>query len=196
MGRPAKHDPDDFIDAAVELFARGGARSVALSAVAASIGAANGSIYHRFADRASLLAAMWLRTSARFERGYRGQLGEPNLESVVAVGPWVVEWCRDHPAEAQVLQAGLRAFGPDDWPPEARAALTTPDDIRRDLRRIAKRLAASTSATPDEIAFAMLELPIAIVRRALHAGRAPGKREVDLVRGLMARILGDPSDRT
>lgn len=193
MGRPAKHSADDFVDAALDIFARSGVRSVTLNAVAASIGAANGSIYHRFPDRPTLLAAMWLRTSKRFEQEYRGQLGEPTIESVIATAAWVVDWCRDNLAEAQVLQAGIRTFGPDDWPAEARTGLTTDDDVRRDLRASVERLAASTSASPDEIAFAMLELPIAVVRRTLQAGSSPGNREADLVRRLVTRILKEPS---
>ncbi|WP_408896081.1 TetR/AcrR family transcriptional regulator [Nocardioides sp. R1-1] len=194
MGRPAKHTTDDFVDAAVALFARSGVRAVTLGAVADALGAANGSVYHRFADRPSLLAAVWLRTSRRFAGAYRVRLGDPTVESVIATAVWVVEWCRENLAEAQVLLAGMRAFGPDEWPAEARAAATTDEQIGRELRASVRRLAAQTAASPEEIVFAMAELPIAVVRRPLQAGQAPGPREADLVRRLAARILTTPAE--
>lgn len=158
MGRPAKRSADDFLDAAVALFARSGVRAVTLGAVADAVGAANGSVYHRFPDRPSLLAALWLRTSQRFEGAYRARLGEPTVESTIATAVWVVEWCLENLAEAQVLQAGMRAFAPDAWPAEARAAATTDEEIGRELHASVRRLVARTSAGPDEIAFAPREL--------------------------------------
>lgn len=193
MGRPAKHTADDFVDAAIELFAERGVRAVTLGAVAERLGAANGSIYYRFPDRASLLASIWLRTSARFETGYRDALGEPTVDHAINAAVWIVDWCRTHVAEAQVLQAGARAFGPDEWPSDARAGLTTDSDIRRESREIVHALAASTAATRDQIAFAMLELPIAVVRRSLQDGRAPSHRDADLVRSLVTLILAQPT---
>ncbi|NYJ03543.1 AcrR family transcriptional regulator [Nocardioides thalensis] len=193
MGRPPKHSADDFIDAAIALYAEGGIRTVTLGAVAESIGAANGSIYHRFPDRPSLLAAVWLRTSDRFASGYRETLGEPSADSAVDAAVWVVEWCRAHVAEAQVLQAGARALGRDEWPPEARAADTTDKHLRRDIGRIVAQVQASSGANADQIVFAMLELPLAVVRRSLQAGKPPGRREVELVRGLARLILTQPA---
>jgi AcrR family transcriptional regulator len=189
MGRPAKHTADDFIDAAISLFAAGGARAVTLGAVAESVGAANGSIYHRFPDRPTLLAALWLRTSKGFETEYQKQLGPATIENAVAAAVWIVEWCGEHPEQAQVLRAGMSAFNPESWPAHARASVSTDADLWAQLRRHIRRLGDSTAAPPDQIVFAMMELPLAVVRRALAEGRSPGHREVDLVRGLATVIL-------
>lgn len=187
MGRPAKHTADDFLDAAVEIFADDGVRAVTLAAVADRVGATNGSVYYRFPDRESLLQAVWLRTTARFRRDYKERLpDQPDVDDAIDAAVWVVEWCRDNPAPAQVLQAGPRTFGPDDWP--AQRADAEAGEAR--LRALVVAVADRSPATPDEIAFALIELPLAVVRRHLQAGRVPGEREVVLVRNLAAAVLG------
>lgn len=193
MGRPSKHSVDDFIDAGISLFAESGIRAVTLNAVAESVGATNGSIYHRFPDRPSLLAAIWLHSSKTFETAYREKLGAPTIDSAIAAAVWVVDWCRDNVEQAQVLQAGERTFGPEAWPPEARAAATTEGQIQAEFGRAVQALSASTAASPDQIAFAMIELPIAVVRRSLHSKKAPGPRESELVRDLVTAILDQPA---
>jgi AcrR family transcriptional regulator len=192
MGRPAKHSADDFIDAAIDIFGESGVRAVTLNAVAEAVGAANGSVYHRFPDRPSLLAAVWLRTSKRFEAAYREKLGTPTIDSAIDAAVWVVQWCGEHPAAGQVLEAGARTFGPDDWPQAARDALSTDAELRREARRNVQALAASTAAPPEQIAFAMLDLPIAVARRSLQAGKAPAGRDAELVRSLATLILRQP----
>lgn len=192
MGRPSKHSVDDFIDAGISLFAERGIRAVTLNAVAESVGAANGSIYHRFPDRPSLLAAMWLHSSKAFETAYREKLGTPTIDSTIAAAVWVVDWCRENLEQAQVLQAGEQTFGPEAWPPEARATATEAQ-IQAEFSRHVKALSGSTSASPDQIAFAMIELPIAVVRRSLQSRKAPGRRESGLVRSLVTAILNQPT---
>ncbi|MBM7368520.1 TetR/AcrR family transcriptional regulator [Gordonia hydrophobica] len=190
MGRPAKHTIDDFLDAAVAIFADDGVRAVTLAAVAGRLGAANGSVYYRFPDRESLLQAVWLRTAQRFRDHYTQQLGdEPGIEEAIDAAAWIVQWCRDNPAQAQVLQAGPRTFGPDEWPAQEA-------DVHAghaQLRGFVATLAEQSLATPDEIAFALIELPLAVVRRHLQAGRAPTDRDVELVRRLATVILSRPS---
>ncbi|GED99011.1 TetR/AcrR family transcriptional regulator [Gordonia crocea] len=187
MGRPAKHSTDDFLDAAVAIYSHLGARAVTLGAVAKSVGAANGSIYHRFPDRPALLRAMWERTAARFQSGYRENLGEPTITAAIESATWVVHWCRDHLDEARVLLAGARTFGADG----ATSGATGGSDSRlhADIRQIVDTLAPMTAAGPDQIAFALFDLPIAVVIRPLHEGRAPGAREAELVRDLVTVIL-------
>ncbi|MFD3742979.1 TetR/AcrR family transcriptional regulator [Nocardia sp. NPDC058633] len=191
MGRSAIHTEDDFIDAAIQLFATHGQRAVTMGAVARELGASNGSIYHRFPDRITLLSAVWLRTSKRMQLRYRELLGEqPTPESATEVAVWLVEWCRDNLAEAQVLQAGARAFGRDEWSDSAKAEFDTMESARRRLFRAQVQvLAARTGRPPDQIAFVLLELPLAVVRPKLLAGRAPTEREAELVRGIADLVL-------
>ncbi|WP_341267759.1 MULTISPECIES: TetR/AcrR family transcriptional regulator [Gordonia] len=186
MGRPAKHDADDFIDAAVAVFAARGVRAVTLAAVADRLGATNGSIYYRFPDRTSLLQAVWLRTTAEFRRNYLEVVGEhPTVHAAVDASAWVVEWCRDNLEKAQVLQSGPRTFDADGEPAQRSDETAT----EAKLRTIVTSLTGKTAATADEIAFVMIELPLAVVRRRLQAGTPPGDREIDLVRGLATAVL-------
>lgn len=191
MGRPAAHDADQLLDAAAELFARGGARALTMAAVARASGAASGSVYHRFPDRAALLAALWLRTVSRFQQGYREAIGEqPTPGGVAAAGAWVVTWCRDHLPEAIVLQAGARAFDPDTWSAANRKALAENEAaVREFARRTVETIAAQAQRPRDQVAFTVFELPLAVMRSSLRAGRRPPARDVELVRGLTAAFI-------
>jgi AcrR family transcriptional regulator len=189
------HSTDEFLAAAGRLFADGGARALTMTAVAKDVGAPNGSMYHRFRDRSALLAALWLRTSQGFQRGYLDVLGEPPTPAgAVSAAVWTVEWCRTHLPEAIVLLAGVRAFEPDAWPDTARAELAAGDDaLRRAMKAIVRQLAVQTEVPSDQIAFVMLDLPLAVVRRHLQAGEPPPKQATELVRGLAGRVLSAQS---
>ncbi|GAC69203.1 TetR/AcrR family transcriptional regulator [Gordonia soli] len=193
MGRPPKHGVDDFIDAAATIFAARGVRAVTLGAVADELGASNGSIYYRFPDRETLLRTLWSRSAERFYDDYRQVLGgNPTIADAIDSAAWIVDWCREKPARAQVLQAGSRTF-------DVEGAGTSSYDtevIEREIRSVVATLADQTVATPDQIAFALIDLPLAAVRRHLQAGRALGRRESELVRGLASAILARPQAET
>lgn len=175
MGRPPTHSVDDFIDAAVRLFAGGGARAVTMTSVAREVGAQSGSVYHRFPDRPSLLAAVWLRTTRRFQREMLSVLADnPGANGVIAVSAWTVDWCRDNLEQAVVLHAGMRAFSPQEWPEQARKELSEYDAVReRETARIVRTLREQTGRDADEVMLALLDLPIAVVSRYLARGVPP-----------------------
>lgn len=189
MGRPATHTPEALLDAAVGLFADGGARAVTMAAVARAAGAPSGSVYHRFPDRPALLAALWLRVVETFGAAYVRRLGDaPTPQDVVETAAWTVSWCREHPGAAAVLNAGRSAFSPEQWSAEATEALRTSERARD--RAIGARLreAARTAGRPaDEVLFAAVELPVSVVRRHLP-GEVPADA-VDLTRRLASRIV-------
>lgn len=191
MGRSPAYTVDGMLGAAAELFARDGIRAVAMTSVANVLGAPSGSIYHRFPDRASLLAALWLRTTHDFESGYLAVLGDnATAESAVDAAVWCVDWCRANPAQAAVLQAGHRGLESDSWPPAALGQLATADALRNKQIRAAVRAVAKSIRRPrDEVTFAMFELPIAVVRSHLNEGRAVPARAADQVRRLATRLL-------
>lgn len=192
MGRAPQHSADDFLDAAARLFAAGGVRALTMNAVAREVGAPSGSIYHRFPDRAALLAALWFRTTAGFQSGYLEALGDhPTPDSAVRAAVWLVDWCRGQLPAAVVLQAGVRAFEPDGWSEAARAELATAeDDSRQRLDGAVRSLAKQTGRPADQIAFALLDLPLAAVRRHLLAGEPPPKRVTTLVKSMVGLIVG------
>ncbi|PRX47178.1 TetR family transcriptional regulator [Prauserella shujinwangii] len=183
MGRPPRHTADDLLDAAVRLFAAGGARNVTMSAVAQEAGAASGSVYHRFADRPALLAALWVRTVRRFQAGWFEVLArEPPLEAAVASLAHTVRWCREHPGEAQVLYAGRRAFGDDEWSVTDRAAAERTDrDLEGALRNALRRLRPATGLGRDELLLVLVDLPYAAVRRYLTRNAVPPAHLAGLV---------------
>lgn len=191
MGRAAVHSEDDFLDAAAALFAASGERGLTMTSVTQHLGASNGSIYHRFPERAALLAALWLRTSRKFQQAYFDVLDDPpTVEGVVTAAAWVVDWCRDHLDEALVLQAGVRAFSPDEWPEAARSALNDLDSAtQHQIARALQVVAKQTGLPRDQVAFAMLDLPLAAIRRYLLAGKPPPRRVTELVRSLTRTVL-------
>ncbi|MFC3450153.1 TetR/AcrR family transcriptional regulator [Amycolatopsis speibonae] len=183
MGRPPRHTADDFLDAAVRIFAAEGAAGITMSAVAREVGAPSGSIYHRFPGRPALLAAVWLRTLTRFQQGYLEALGqEPATEAAVEAAAQVVRWCRDRPAEGKLLYGGDRTLGVEDWSPEDRARAEDADQrLDAAITKVVRRLRPLTGRSTDELMLALVDLPYAAVRRHLDRGEAPPPRTVDLV---------------
>ncbi len=193
MGRPPAHSADDFVDAAVRLFAAGGARAVTMTSIAREAGAWSGSVYHRFADRPTLLSALWLRTERRFRQELLGVLdGAEGADAVIAASGWTVDWCRDNVEQAVVLHAGVRAFAPATWPAAARDELAANDAVRdRETARVVRRLHTETGRDRDAIMLALLDLPIAVVSRYLARGAAPPRSATDLVRRIARLIMLD-----
>jgi AcrR family transcriptional regulator len=192
MGRPALHTADSLVDTAVRLFGVGGLRAVTMAAVAREAGAPSGSVYHRFPDRPALLAQVWLCTTRRFEDDFLAELGpHPDARRAVAAAVRCVDWCRERPAAAQVLHAGVATFSPHLWRAEDQAALVAADHRRKRLvARTSRDLAAITGRPPEDVSFALFDLPLALLGRHLAAGAPPPRRASEQVQRLAATILG------
>lgn len=193
MGRSPAYSADEMLAAAAKLFAAGGIRAVTMTAVADALGAPSGSIYHRFPDRASLLAALWLRTAEDFESGYLDVLGDgATADSAIDAAVWCVDWCRANPDRAAVLQAGHRGLESDRWSTAAQNRLAVADALRNKQIKAAVRAVAKHTGRPrDEVAFAMFDLPIAVVRSHLNVGRPVPAKAADQVCRIAARLLRD-----
>jgi AcrR family transcriptional regulator len=191
MGRPPAHSVDEFIDAAVRLFAAGGARAVTMTSVAREVGVHSGSVYHRFSGRPSLLSAAWLRTERRFHQQLLRVLDDhPGAEGVELASGWIVDWCRDNVEEAAVLHAGVRAFSPDTWPEEARAELAENTKAReRETALVVRALRARTGRSADEILLALIDLPISVVSRYLARDATPPASATELARRITRLIM-------
>jgi AcrR family transcriptional regulator len=170
MGRPALHDTQTLLDVARTIAADHGPASVTISAVSAASGAPSGSLYHRFDDRAALLGQLWLRTTGRFQSGFLEALDSaPGVEGCVAAAVHVIDWCREHPAEARLLHRGPDDFAAADWPdPIRRRAAADRRTLGKALRRRATELGDPDPL--DRVLLATIDLPLAIVRRHLQAG--------------------------
>lgn len=191
MGRPPAHSVDDFVDAAIRLFAAGGARAVTMTSVARAVGVHSGSVYHRFAGRPALLSAVWLRTEQRFHHQLLRVVDDhPGADGVVLASAWIVDWCRDNAGEAAVLHAGVRAFSPDTWPAEARAALAENVATRdRETARVVRAVRERSGRDADEILLALIDLPISVVGRYLGRGTVPPASATELTRRIATLIM-------
>src|SRR5262245_52264849 len=167
MPRPARFTVDELLHAAAALLAADGPAAVTMSAVARAAGAPSGSMYHRFATRDALCGELWIRTEERFHAGFTAVLStsaDPQ-ERCVAAARFTVQWCRDHPVDAQVLLTGAEALGAADWPGELTRR-------RKRLHRTLRGALAGVSADPDRVNAAVIDIPYAVVRRHLIARHA------------------------
>jgi AcrR family transcriptional regulator len=194
MGRPALHDTETLLDTARTIAAGRGPASVTIAAVSAASGAPSGSLYHRFDDRAALLGQLWLRTTSQFQTDFLTALDSaPGVEGCVAAAVSVIDWCRDHPAEARLLLRGPDDFAAADWPePTRRSAAADRRALTKALRARAAELGDPDEAL-DRVFLATVDLPLAIVRRQLQAGpRAKLSRDAGaLVEQTARTVLGD-----
>lgn len=183
MPRPPAHDVHDFLDAAVERFAAGGASAVTMSAVAGAVGAPSGSIYHRFNGRPALLADMWLRTEQRFQADFAARLAaSPPLEAAISAARHVVCWSRANPLQARVLHAGKRELGYPDWPADRVQATDDADKaLSEAVRELVRGLARTHGSQREQVLLAVIDLPYAVVRRHLAAEKRVPPRAEELV---------------
>jgi len=173
MGRPARHEQESLLDAALDLAAGGGWGEATVGAIASAAGAPVGSIYHRFASRELLLAALWLRTVRSFQAGFLAALALPEVdEAARAAVRHVLSWGARHPAEARLLLLHGRADLASAAPEASADLAAVNDELAAGLRSYARRRYGSAAAPRLERAtLALVDLPHAAARRALQAGR-------------------------
>ncbi|MFI8266722.1 MULTISPECIES: TetR/AcrR family transcriptional regulator [unclassified Streptomyces] len=193
MPRPPRFDADELLDAAVLLAATGGPAAVTMSAVAQAVGAPSGSVYHRFAGRAALLAEVWLRTVEGFQEGYLAALdGDPDPRTAARAGArHVVAWSRAHPKEAALLLYGAEEFGRAGWSQEHRERADRGNE--RVFARLGMLGAAFGLTGPegrDRIVLALVDLPLGVVRRPLRAGHPLPAHAEGLAEECAAALLG------
>ncbi|MEU3350907.1 helix-turn-helix domain-containing protein [Streptomyces sp. NPDC037389] len=192
MARPPRYDETLLLDTAVQIAADAGPAAVTMSAIARASGVPNGSIYHRFPQRLALLAELWLRTVERFQDGYFAALhSDPDpLRAGGAAARHVVAWSRQNPQEAAVLLHGPQSFGRDEWPKEY--AQRADDGNKRVLGAVAEladRVGATTESDRDRVMLAVVELPLAVVRRYLRADRSLPAHAEDLAERCATDLL-------
>ncbi|WP_026416095.1 TetR/AcrR family transcriptional regulator [Actinomadura oligospora] len=189
MGRPARHDRDRLLDAAVDLAFEAGPSGVTVAAVARSAGAPSGSVYHRFPSAMALLAAVWLRTLERFQDGFvAAASGEPAGRAAVDAARQVVSWSRAHPREALLLQYGPRDFGQAEWPDADKDRLAHGNRrVQYALTDLAARL--GHAADPGRVVLAVVDVPQSLVRRHLREGTPIPESAEDLVAEAATALL-------
>lgn len=167
------HDTSAMLDAAVRLLsATGSADSITIAGVIREAGVSSGSVYHRFPNRAALLAAVWSRAVESFHADLYDLFADEPVAAAAALGSRTVSWCRAHPGHARVLLAGLGSFEPASWPEESRSRREA-EQARwdRHVRGLVTGLKRATGRSTAEVLLVAVDLPYAAVRRYLGAGR-------------------------
>jgi AcrR family transcriptional regulator len=184
VGRPARFTSDQILDVAAQLIAAGGPNGASMATIASELGAPTGSIYHRFESRDLLMARLWIRTVKRAQIGFLDALAQPERRvAAIDAALHIPRWSRSHLDEAQVLLLYRRDDLAAQWPDELGeelAALNRPvqDAIGSFTRRLFGR---KTSANVRTVAFALVDVPYAAVRRYLLGGQPPPAAVDDLV---------------
>jgi AcrR family transcriptional regulator len=166
-----------MLDAAGELAATRGPAGATIGAIAESLGAPTGSIYHRFRSKDVLLAELWLQTVESFQTGFQASLAGPDArEAGLDAALYTVRWVRAHPVPARLLLLHHRDdFLPAGWPPEVvERAGEVSERAEAVFRSFTRRALGSTNAAARRRArFAIVELPVAAVIAHVRAGELP-----------------------
>jgi AcrR family transcriptional regulator len=192
MGRRPKFDAEQILDTAVSLVAEGGPGRATVSTIASRLGAPTASLYHRFASRDLLLARLWLRTVRRAQAGFIAALAAEDLgEAAVAAALHIPRWSREHLAEATVLLLYRREDLAARWPDELGDELAGVNrGIAAALEDFTRRRFGRVRADELQVvAFALVDVPYAAVRRYLLAGRTPPQAVDALVAKTCACVL-------
>lgn len=184
MGRPAKFDTEQMLDAAAGLLAEGGPGQATVAAIAQRLGAPSGSIYHRFESRDLLLGRLWIRTIYRAQAGFLDALQLDDLHrAATEAALHIPRWSRIHLAEATVLLLYRREDLAARWPEDLGGEISNLNvDLAAAMRSFTKRrFGRVTDRNLQEVAFALADVPYAACRRYLLAGQPPPPSVDDLV---------------
>ena len=193
MPRPTKHSPDRILAAAASIVAAKGPGAATITAIGATIGAPNGSIYHRFRTRDELLGRLWLTKAAFFQNRWAEAVKEPDawqagLQAALSL-PRAV---RDDFEGARIMLLHRREdFLGEGWPPQMQAeAERLGKHIREELSDLTRRLfGRSTPAGRRVTAFAAVDLPFSAVRRFVGEGEPPPRQIDELIAKAYAAVI-------
>ncbi len=177
MPRPSQFDEEEIIGVAGRLMAARGPSGATIGAIARSVGAPTGSIYHRFASRDILLATVWLRAAAAFQNAFFERLaGTAPRDAGLEAALYMAERVREHPGEARLLFLHRRAdFVDRGWPATfRRQAAQLAQQIETELHAFSRRLCGREDArTVRMVAYAVIEAPFAAIRSHVAAKERP-----------------------
>jgi AcrR family transcriptional regulator len=177
MARRAHYTTQSILDAAGQLVAQDGPAKATIGAIAQSLSAPTGSIYHRFRSKELILAELWLQTVEAFQVGFQAALGQAEpYEAGLQAALHTPRWVRANPLPARLLLAHHREdFVPGEWPAEvllradrtARQAQTALDAYTR------RALGSSSASAKRRVRYAVVELPIAGVIAHVRTRQCP-----------------------
>jgi AcrR family transcriptional regulator len=190
MGRKAKFTDDQFLDATCRLVAQHGPGATTVAAVAGSVGAPIGSVYHRFASKEDLLARLWLRTVEEFQRGFLEIL---RTNDGLRAALYTPTWIRANPDKALVLLLHRREeFLSKNWTAEVRrTAEWLGNELHTGIREFCKRAYGEVSqANLRRSAFVLIDVPYAAVKRHLEIRETPPVMVDGLIEDTYRSVMG------
>jgi AcrR family transcriptional regulator len=177
MPRAPQFDQAQILDAAERLIARHGPSGATIGAIAQAVGAPTGSIYHRFDSRDVLLAEIWLGAATAFQTTFFERLAGPApREAGLGAALYMAQRVRERPREARVLLLHRREdFVDRGWPVNMRRrAEQLGRQVEAELRAFCRRLCSRQDArTVRSVTYAVVEAPVAAVRRYVAAAESP-----------------------
>jgi AcrR family transcriptional regulator len=160
-----------MLDAARDLLLAEGSPSATMEAIAAASGAPTGTLYHRFGSRDELIAKLWMRAVYRSQASFVAAMERDDArEAALAAAMSIIDFCEEHPEDAQLLAAFrredlIRAL-PDGPLAEELRVLNRP--VKRAVVQLAQRLYRKRShAALDRTLLAVFDLPYGAARRHL-----------------------------
>jgi AcrR family transcriptional regulator len=189
MGRKAHFKRDEFMDAAMRMVAEKGPGALTVSALAKGMKAPIGSVYHRFPSRDVLLAEAWIRIVESFQKEFLETLAKDGLEAALNT----IQWVREHPREACILLLYRReelVSGP--WPEHLKGRVVCLSrELDSGIRSFAeKHFGHAGKETLRRATFALVDVPLAAVRKHLQEGQKPPAVIDELVRETYRATMG------
>jgi AcrR family transcriptional regulator len=173
-----------MLDAARDLLLQNGTRAATITAIADASGVPVGSIYHRFGSLETLIAKLWIRAVHRSQATFVAATQEPDpVEAAVAAALSIVDFCRQHPADARLLASFGREqlIGATPTGPLADELTDLNSPVLGAVVTLAKRLYGRRSRPAvDRTMLAVFDLPYGATKRYLVDDRR-----------LPARLRGD-----
>ena len=186
MPRHPKFSEAEIIDAAGALAAAAGPEAATIGAIGARLAAPSGSIYHRFATRDVLLGRLWLAKAAYFQDRFVAALETPDPQAAgLAAALSIAAAARADLRAARIMLLHRREdFLSVRWPADMAAeAARLGAQVEAALRDITRRLFGRVSPRALRLtSFAVLDVPLAAVRRHVAANESPPPLVDELVR--------------
>ena len=193
MPRPSRFSEAQILDATAAIVAAGGPGAATIGAISNMLKAPSGSIYHRFASRDVLLGRLWLSKAAFFQNRFAAAFADRDpAKAGLAAALSMPRAVRDDFAGARIMLLHRRDdFLVGDWPPDMAAeAIRLKHQADDAMDEIARRLFGPVSAeTLRLVNFAVIDVPLAAVRRHVAVNELPPASVEDLIARTYAALI-------
>jgi AcrR family transcriptional regulator len=194
MPRPSRFSEAQILDATAAIVAERGPGAATIGAISNLLKAPSGSIYHRFASRDVLLGRLWLSKAAFFQNRFAAAAlahSDP-AKAGLAAALSMPRAVRDDFAGARIMLLHRRDdFLDGDWPPDMAAeAIRLKRQVDDAINDISRKLFGRVSAEALQLAnFAMIDVPLAAVRRHVANNEMPPRSVEDLIAKTYAVLI-------